>query len=154
MTLFDEKTRIAMPVNRSTTSPRIVLLPLAAPLRVRPCRTAPPPLSSMSGAPAKPSCVVASRTTVLRIDGSTAPVTAIVCAPPPPIEKFDVWTPATAFELRMNWRRRALLHPVGAAPSSSPLLPRLLVIALNENAESTLAALALEDDPRDVVGGR
>jgi hypothetical protein len=73
------------------TKPRIVLPFALAPKIVRPSAAAPAlvPFSSMSGAAANPSWVVASRLTVSVMFASAA-VSAIDCAPPPPIEKLLV----------------------------------------------------------------
>ena len=123
---------------RLITNPRTVLPPE---LIVR-ASTPPPeprPFSSMIGVPEKPSWLVASRMTASVIAGSAA-VMEIDCGPPPPIEKFAVWTPTIAFELRMNCRNvpccsRAL------AMSSSIASPRALTIAVKLKPESTFATL-------------
>ena len=80
----------------------------------------------------KPSCVVASRIVAAVMNGS-ALVGVIVCCPPPPIEKFEVWTPLIEFELRMNWRRLPWCRRPPATPSSLSASPRVLTIALKLN---------------------
>jgi len=68
------------------------------------------------------------------IVGRTAPETAIEAGvPTAPIWNSEVWMPAIAFELAMNWRREPCCWTPAFAPSSSTLSPSAFVTTLNEN---------------------